>query len=100
MWTLYAEQHWTKAINLKSTVENLYENLGALELDADHEAIYGMEIITRFNNVINIRLEGNKSDTSDEEEYKTVEQNGEGSETTKEEKLKKSKGERITKPVL
>ncbi|KAF5290979.1 hypothetical protein FQA39_LY14510 [Lamprigera yunnana] len=39
------------------------------------------------------------SDTSDEEEYKAVEQNGEGSETTKEEESKKSKGERITKPV-
>ncbi|KAF5282905.1 hypothetical protein FQA39_LY17441 [Lamprigera yunnana] len=42
MWMLYAEQHWTKAIDLKST-ERLYEKLGALEFDADHEAIYGME---------------------------------------------------------
>ncbi|KAF5274589.1 hypothetical protein FQA39_LY07201 [Lamprigera yunnana] len=39
------------------------------------------------------------SDTSDEEEYKAVEQNGEGSEMTKEEESKKSKGQRITKPV-
>ncbi|KAF5282849.1 hypothetical protein FQA39_LY17470 [Lamprigera yunnana] len=43
MWMLYAEQHWTKAIDLKSAVERLYEKLGALEFDADHETIYGME---------------------------------------------------------
>ncbi|KAF5280844.1 hypothetical protein FQA39_LY17948 [Lamprigera yunnana] len=43
MWMLYAEQHWTKAIDLKSAVERLYEKLCALELDADHEEIYGME---------------------------------------------------------
>ncbi|KAF5290456.1 hypothetical protein FQA39_LY03560 [Lamprigera yunnana] len=43
MWMLCAEQHWTKAIDLKSAVERLYEKLGALEFDADHEAIYGME---------------------------------------------------------
>ncbi|KAF5282121.1 hypothetical protein FQA39_LY17677 [Lamprigera yunnana] len=43
MWMLYAEQHWTKAIDLKSAVERLYEKLGALEFDADHEEIYGME---------------------------------------------------------
>ncbi|KAF5284979.1 hypothetical protein FQA39_LY16844 [Lamprigera yunnana] len=43
MWMLYAEQHWTKVIDLKSTVERLYEKLGALEFYADHEAIYGME---------------------------------------------------------
>ncbi|KAF5280059.1 hypothetical protein FQA39_LY18165 [Lamprigera yunnana] len=35
--------HWTKTIDLKSAVERLYEKLGALEFDADHEAIYGME---------------------------------------------------------
>ncbi|KAF5298064.1 hypothetical protein FQA39_LY11832 [Lamprigera yunnana] len=38
-----AEQHWAKAIDLKSAVERLYEKLGALEFDADHEAVYGME---------------------------------------------------------
>ncbi|KAF5294653.1 hypothetical protein FQA39_LY02785 [Lamprigera yunnana] len=43
MWMLYAEQHWTKAIDLKSAVERLYEKIGALVFDADHEAIYGME---------------------------------------------------------
>ncbi|KAF5301362.1 hypothetical protein FQA39_LY10760 [Lamprigera yunnana] len=93
MWMLYAEQHWTKAIDLKSAVERLYEKLGALKFDADHEAIYGMEDITRSNNVksskINIRLEGNDLDTSssssDEEECKAVEQNGEDSKTTEEE---------------
>ncbi|KAF5289349.1 hypothetical protein FQA39_LY15135 [Lamprigera yunnana] len=32
-----------KCYDLKSAVERLYEELGALEFDADHEAIYGME---------------------------------------------------------
>ncbi|KAF5281195.1 hypothetical protein FQA39_LY17835 [Lamprigera yunnana] len=62
MWMLYAQEHWTKCYDLKSAVERLYEELGALEFDADHEAIYGMEDITRSNSVksfeINIRLEG------------------------------------------
>ncbi|KAF5287258.1 hypothetical protein FQA39_LY15986 [Lamprigera yunnana] len=43
IWMLYAQEHWTKAFDLKSAVERLYEELGALEFDADHEAIYGME---------------------------------------------------------
>ncbi|KAF5281809.1 hypothetical protein FQA39_LY05023 [Lamprigera yunnana] len=43
MWMLYAQEHWTKAFELKSAVERLYEELGALEFGADHEAIYGME---------------------------------------------------------
>ncbi|KAF5285249.1 hypothetical protein FQA39_LY16710 [Lamprigera yunnana] len=43
MWILYAQEHWTKAFDLKSVVERLDEELGALEFDADHEAIYGME---------------------------------------------------------
>ncbi|KAF5305593.1 hypothetical protein FQA39_LY01684 [Lamprigera yunnana] len=43
MWMLYAQEHWTKCYDLKSAVERLYEELGALEFDADHEAIYGME---------------------------------------------------------
>ncbi|KAF5280940.1 hypothetical protein FQA39_LY17920 [Lamprigera yunnana] len=42
-WMLYAQEHWTKSYDLKSAVERLYEELGALEFDADHEAIYGME---------------------------------------------------------
>ncbi|KAF5295075.1 hypothetical protein FQA39_LY13226 [Lamprigera yunnana] len=33
----------TKCYDLKSAVERLYEELGTLEFDADHEAIYGME---------------------------------------------------------
>ncbi|KAF5273502.1 hypothetical protein FQA39_LY07519 [Lamprigera yunnana] len=37
------QEHWTKSYDLKSAVERLYEELGALEFDADHEAIYGME---------------------------------------------------------
>ncbi|KAF5276874.1 hypothetical protein FQA39_LY06425 [Lamprigera yunnana] len=40
---VYLEQHWTKAIDLKSAVGCLYEKRSALEFDADHEAIYGME---------------------------------------------------------
>ncbi|KAF5296793.1 hypothetical protein FQA39_LY12311 [Lamprigera yunnana] len=120
-------EHWTKAIDLKSAVEHLYEKLGALEFDADHEAIYGMEkhytvqqckklrdqykigrkcLVKRmseiglphFSDTI-IKYISN-SDTSDEEEYKAVEQNGEGSETAREEESKKCKGKRITKPVL
>ncbi|KAF5301376.1 hypothetical protein FQA39_LY10774 [Lamprigera yunnana] len=51
MWMLYAERHWTKAIDLKSVVERLYEKRFTVWKD-----------ITRFNNVksseINIRLEG------------------------------------------
>ncbi|KAF5279656.1 hypothetical protein FQA39_LY18260 [Lamprigera yunnana] len=43
MWMLYAQEYWTKSYDLKSAVERLYEELGALEFDADHEAIYGME---------------------------------------------------------
>ncbi|KAF5269116.1 hypothetical protein FQA39_LY08786 [Lamprigera yunnana] len=43
MWMLYAQEHWTKSYDLKSAVERLYEELGALEFDADHEAINGME---------------------------------------------------------
>ncbi|KAF5295942.1 hypothetical protein FQA39_LY12714 [Lamprigera yunnana] len=43
MWMLYAQEHWTKSYDLKSAVERLYEELGALEFDADHEAIYGIE---------------------------------------------------------
>ncbi|KAF5293881.1 hypothetical protein FQA39_LY13586 [Lamprigera yunnana] len=43
MWMLYAQEHWTKAIDLKSAVERLYEELGALEFDGDHEEIYRME---------------------------------------------------------
>ncbi|KAF5284380.1 hypothetical protein FQA39_LY17055 [Lamprigera yunnana] len=107
MWMLYAQEHWTKCYDLKSAVERLYEELGALEFDADHEAIYGWKDITRSNSVksfeINIRLEGSEiglrhfldtvnkyikdcsdsSSSSDEEVFKAVEQNGE--ETTEEE---------------
>ncbi|KAF5289851.1 hypothetical protein FQA39_LY14964 [Lamprigera yunnana] len=43
MWMLYAQEHWTKTLDLKSAVERLYEKPGALEFDADNEAIYGME---------------------------------------------------------
>ncbi|KAF5302608.1 hypothetical protein FQA39_LY10226 [Lamprigera yunnana] len=72
MWMLYAEQFWTKAIDLESAVERLYEKRRALEFDADHKAIYSME---------------SNSDTSlsDEQLSKAVEQNGKDSETTEEE---------------
>ncbi|KAF5282865.1 hypothetical protein FQA39_LY17461 [Lamprigera yunnana] len=43
MRMLFAQEHWTKAFDLKSAVERLYEELGALEFDADNEAIYGTE---------------------------------------------------------
>ncbi|KAF5305691.1 hypothetical protein FQA39_LY09180 [Lamprigera yunnana] len=43
MWMLYAQEHWTKALDLKSAVERIYEELGALEFDADHEEIYEMK---------------------------------------------------------
>ncbi|KAF5299002.1 hypothetical protein FQA39_LY11634 [Lamprigera yunnana] len=36
-------EHSTKAIDLKSAVERLYEKISALEFDADHESIYGVE---------------------------------------------------------
>ncbi|KAF5281366.1 hypothetical protein FQA39_LY17808 [Lamprigera yunnana] len=122
MWMLYAEHHWTKAIDLKSAVERLYEKLGALEFDADHKAIYVMEKYYKaqqceklwdqykigrkclvklmseiglhyFLNTINKYI--SNSDTSDEEEYKAVEQNCEGSETTKIEESKKIKVDSI-----
>ncbi|KAF5301803.1 hypothetical protein FQA39_LY10588 [Lamprigera yunnana] len=107
MWMLYAQEHWTKSYDLKSAVERLYEELGALEFDVDHEAIYGWKDITRSNSVksfeINIRLEGSEiglrhfldtvnkyikdcsdsSSSADDEVFKAVEQNGE--ETTEEE---------------
>ncbi|KAF5273671.1 hypothetical protein FQA39_LY07361 [Lamprigera yunnana] len=94
MWMLYAEQYWTKAIDLKSAVERLFENLGALEFDADHEAIYGMEryYTTQqceqlrdkykigWKDTINKYIEDcsdlETSSSSDEEECKAVEQNG------------------------
>ncbi|KAF5282126.1 hypothetical protein FQA39_LY17682 [Lamprigera yunnana] len=144
MWMLYAEQHWIKTIDLKSTVELLYEKLGALEFHADYEAIYGMEryymvqqceelrdkykigkkvcrhflkgktcsqcLVKRMSEIglqhfldtINKYIKDcSDSDTSsNKEECKAVEQNCKGSETTKEEESKKSKCERITKPVL
>ncbi|KAF5297269.1 hypothetical protein FQA39_LY12108 [Lamprigera yunnana] len=120
IWMLYAEQHWTKAINLKLAVVRLYEKFGALKFDSDHKAIYGMEkyytvqqcenlwdqykigrkcLVKRMSK---IRLQHfldtinkyiSNSYTSDEEKYKAVEQNGEGSKTTKEEESRKIKGE-------
>ncbi|KAF5302764.1 hypothetical protein FQA39_LY01944 [Lamprigera yunnana] len=94
MWMLYTEQHWTKAIDLKSAAERLYEKLGAFEFDADHEAIYGMErkflkgrtcsqcLVKRSSEV---GLQHFLDTVNDEEESKAVEQNGEDSETTEEE---------------
>ncbi|KAF5281776.1 hypothetical protein FQA39_LY17695 [Lamprigera yunnana] len=66
MWMLYAEQHCTKAIDLKSAVERLFEKLGAMEFDADHEAIYGMEkyYTVKQCSEINTKLEGKYVDNS------------------------------------
>ncbi|KAF5302123.1 hypothetical protein FQA39_LY10458 [Lamprigera yunnana] len=117
MWMLYAEQHWTKAIDLKSAVERLYEKLSALTFDPDHEAIYGKTCseclvkrisdiaLQHFLDTISKYIKDcSDSNTSsylfDEEECKeAVEQNGEDSKTKEEEESKKSKGGRITKPV-
>ncbi|KAF5284310.1 hypothetical protein FQA39_LY04603 [Lamprigera yunnana] len=114
MWMLYAQEHWTKCYDLKSAVERLYEELGALEFDADHEAIYGME---RYYTVqqceelrdkykIGRKITVNKyikdcsdsSSSSDEEVFKAVEQNGEET-TEEEEESKKSESESVTKLV-
>ncbi|KAF5282540.1 hypothetical protein FQA39_LY04947 [Lamprigera yunnana] len=131
-WMLYAEEHWSKAIDLKLAVERLYEKLGALEFDADHEAIYGMEryytvqqceelrdkykigrkvcrkflkgktcfqcLVKRINEIglqhfldtINKYIKDcsdsdTSSSSSDEEVFKSVEQNGKDSKTTEEE---------------
>ncbi|KAF5293968.1 hypothetical protein FQA39_LY13581 [Lamprigera yunnana] len=35
MWMAYAEQGWTKAVDLN-------DHLSALEVDAEHEAVYGL----------------------------------------------------------
>ncbi|KAF5298150.1 hypothetical protein FQA39_LY02574 [Lamprigera yunnana] len=86
MWTLYAEQHWTKAVDLKSAVE-----LGALEFNADHEAIYGMERYYTVQQCEKLRdkyKNGRKTVViriQYKEESKAVEQNDEDSETTEEE---------------
>ncbi|KAF5294075.1 hypothetical protein FQA39_LY13549 [Lamprigera yunnana] len=125
-----SEQRCIKTIDLKSAVEHLYEKLGALEFDADHEAIYGMEKYYTLEQCEELRdkykigrkeyrqfLKGkycsqclkdrlskiglqyfldainkyiSNSDTSNEEEYKAVEQM---------KNQRKSKGERMTKPV-
>ncbi|KAF5273905.1 hypothetical protein FQA39_LY01020 [Lamprigera yunnana] len=101
---LYAEQHWTKATDLKSTV---HEQLSALEIGVDHKAISGMErycktlvssasvdgswITTLLDTIKDHIKDCTDSDTSSfyEEEFKTVEQDGKGSETTEEEESKK-----------
>ncbi|KAF5283580.1 hypothetical protein FQA39_LY17282 [Lamprigera yunnana] len=110
MWMLYVEQHWTKAVDLKLAAESLYEELGALEFDADHESIYGMEryytvqqceelrykykigrkriglehFLDTINNYIKDSSDSDTSLSSYEEEFRAVEQNGEDSKTTEE----------------
>ncbi|KAF5302669.1 hypothetical protein FQA39_LY10165 [Lamprigera yunnana] len=92
----------------RTALDPLYEKLGALEFDADHEAVYGMERnytvqqCEQLRDKYKIGRKNSESDTSsssDEEECNTVEQNGEGLKTTEEEETKKSEGEIITKPV-
>ncbi|KAF5288366.1 hypothetical protein FQA39_LY15456 [Lamprigera yunnana] len=124
MWMLYVKQHWTKAIDLKSAVEHLYDKTSALEFDSDHEGIYRME--RKFlkgkycsqcllNRMTEVELQNfwdtikdyikcfSNSDISfsDEEESKAVELNGEDSETAEEESKKKKlcEGGSITKTV-
>ncbi|KAF5287224.1 hypothetical protein FQA39_LY16001 [Lamprigera yunnana] len=73
MWMLYSEQHWTKVIDLKSAVEGLYEKFGALEFDADHEAIYGMErYYTTFDTMWKPRQIGSKTLTFEMTEEKKI----------------------------
>ncbi|KAF5302141.1 hypothetical protein FQA39_LY10476 [Lamprigera yunnana] len=109
MWMLYAQEHWTKAIDLKSAIERLYEELRALEFDADHKAIYGMERYymvqqceelrdkykigrkrnrsTTFLDAINKYIKDcsdSLSSSSDEEVFKALEENGKDSKTTEE----------------
>ncbi|KAF5287946.1 hypothetical protein FQA39_LY15616 [Lamprigera yunnana] len=124
MWMLYAQEHWTKCYDLKSAVERLYEELGALEFDADHEAIYGMEryytvqqceelrdkykigrkrnrTTKHFLDTVNKYIKdcSDSSSSSDEEVFKAVEQNGEETTEKEEEESKKSESESVTKLV-
>ncbi|KAF5286822.1 hypothetical protein FQA39_LY00355 [Lamprigera yunnana] len=39
----YAEPYWTNAVDLRSTVERLDEELSAMKFDVSHEAVYGLE---------------------------------------------------------
>ncbi|KAF5302124.1 hypothetical protein FQA39_LY10459 [Lamprigera yunnana] len=39
----YAEPYWTKAVDLRSTVERLDKEISALEFDANREGVYGLE---------------------------------------------------------
>ncbi|KAF5288859.1 hypothetical protein FQA39_LY03738 [Lamprigera yunnana] len=48
MWMIYAEPYWTKAVDLRSAVERLDEELNALKFDASHEAVYGLK---KYNTV-------------------------------------------------
>ncbi|KAF5278059.1 hypothetical protein FQA39_LY18400 [Lamprigera yunnana] len=108
MWMLYAQEHWTKCYDLKSAVERLYEELGALEFDADHEAIYGMERYYTVQQCEELRDKykigrkikdcSDSSSSSDEEVFKAVEQNGKET-TEEEEESKKSESGSVTKLV-
>ncbi|KAF5290211.1 hypothetical protein FQA39_LY14765 [Lamprigera yunnana] len=43
MWMAYAEQHWTKAVYLRTAVKRLHDQFSSLEFAAEHEAVYGLE---------------------------------------------------------
>ncbi|KAF5292442.1 hypothetical protein FQA39_LY13989 [Lamprigera yunnana] len=43
MWMAYAERGCTKAVDLRTVVERLHDQFSALEFDAEHEAVYGLE---------------------------------------------------------
>ncbi|KAF5302823.1 hypothetical protein FQA39_LY02003 [Lamprigera yunnana] len=47
MWVLYAEQHWTKAIDLKSAVERLYEKLVTTK-NTNCAALVFLKILNKF----------------------------------------------------
>ncbi|KAF5294530.1 hypothetical protein FQA39_LY13384 [Lamprigera yunnana] len=83
MWILYAQEHWTKSYDLKSAVERLYEELGALEFDADHEAIYGIKRYYTVQQCEELRDKykiGRKVNEEREEEEKEEEEKAGGGE--------------------
>ncbi|KAF5285575.1 hypothetical protein FQA39_LY16587 [Lamprigera yunnana] len=43
MGMAYAEQGWTKAVDLRTVVERLHDQFSAFEFDAEHEAVHGLE---------------------------------------------------------
>lgn len=66
MWMFYAEQSWSKAVDLKSSVERLYSELCALKFEADHETVYNFRVFTDSEEVRHLRqLAENYSEASE-----------------------------------